>query len=368
MYRDAWIKVDLDAFKYNIKTIIKKTNKNLIAIVKANAYGCGIQEIYKAAEEAGACMFAVSSLEEAIALRNCGCKKDILILSYVSHEYIDIIKKNDLTLTTVSLDWIKTFSKYDASNIKVQIKLDTGMNRIGLKSEEELKEAIKILDNSKMIIEGIFTHFACSDEKENPMTNKQFKLFENTVKNCNRNFKWIHTSNSDGAFILNENFTNAVRVGISLLGINTYDKTLKNVLSLFCRITNVKKILKGETVSYGATYKALENEIIATLPIGYADGWIRKNQGRMVLVEDEYAEIVGRICMDQMMIKLKSKKNIGTLVELFGKNISIEKIANDLDTIPYEIITILSDRLTRVYFKDNRYLTNFNPRLNESEN
>ncbi len=368
MYRDAWIKVDLDAFKDNIRTDIKKTNKKIIAVIKADAYACGAKKIYSSALEAGVSLFGVSSLEEAVALRNYGCTTDILILGYVGLEYLDLVRKYDLTLTTISLDWVKELIKHQPENIKIQIKIDTGMNRIGIKSKEDLLKALSLLKENRVQLEGIFTHYACSDDQENQMTLNQFNIFKDMVNSCDTHFKWIHSSNSDASLSLNETFSNAVRIGISMLGINTYDKCLKNVLSLYCRIVNVKKVNRGESVSYGATYTTAQDEIIATVPIGYADGWLRRNQGRKVFVNNEYALIVGRICMDQLMIRLNRYAPTGTIVELFGEHIPIEDVAKENDTIPYEIITSLSDRLTRVYFENGAYLTNFNPRLNRSEN
>ena len=367
MYRDAWLKIDLDAFKDNIKTIIERSNKKLIAIIKADAYGCGSKTIYKAALEAGVSMFGVSSLEEALILRDAGCTADILILGYVGSENIDIVKENDFTLTTVSIEWIQEFVKNDCSNIKIQIKIDTGLNRIGLKGKEELKEALNLLENANFKIEGIFTHFACSDKDYGVKTKMQYESFLEILNSVNYDFKWIHCSNSDASMNLIDNVSNATRVGISLYGLNTYQKDLKIVVSLLCKMIHVKTVNKGETISYGADYTCEKDEIIATVPIGYADGWNKKNKDRSVYVEDCEAKIVGRVCMDQMMIKLEKFKPVGTLVELFGNNLPIEKVAKELDTTPYEVLTVLSDRLTRVYFENGEYLLNINPRLNRGE-
>ena len=367
MYRDAWVKIDIDAFKDNIKTIIKRSNKKLIAIIKADAYGCGAKTLYKYAFEAGVSMFGVSSLEEAIRLREDGCDSDILILGHTSSDNLDLIKKYDFTLTTVSMDWVDEFSNYDGSGVKVHIKVDTGMNRIGLKGIDEVKVTIDKLIKANYEVDGIFTHFACSDDDYNKKTKQQYEMFKNIVSNIDYKFNWIHCSNSDASMSIDDDLSNSVRVGLSLYGFNTYYKDLKPVVSLICNLINVKTVKKGEAISYGSTYVCEDDEIIGTIPIGYADGFNRKNSGRRVYIEGTTGVIVGRICMDQMMIKLGEYRPIGTRVELFGPHISIEEVAKDLDTISYEVLTVLSDRLTRVYFKDGKYLTDINPRLNRSE-
>ena len=367
MYRDAWVKIDIDAFKDNIKIIKERSNKKIIAIIKADAYGCGAKTIYKYAIEAGVSMFGVSSLEEAIRLREDGCTKDILILGHTSTYNLDLIKKYDFILSTVSKDWVDEFSKFDGENIRIHIKVDTGMNRIGLIGYDEVKESINKLKDSNYCVDGIFTHFACSDEDYNKMTKKQYELFKDIVERLDYKFNFIHCSNSDASMNIKDDLCNSARIGLSLFGLNTYHKDLKPVVSLICNLINVKTVKKGEAISYGSTYVCEKDEIIGTVPIGYADGFNRKNTGRRVYVEGTNGVIVGRICMDQMMIRLDEYRPVGTRVELFGKHISIEEVAKDLDTISYEVLSVLSDRLTRVYFKDGKYLTDINPRLNRKE-
>lgn len=367
MYRDAYVKVNLDSLKYNINYFQKRVNKTIIAIIKANAYGTGQKIIYETLKEEGINFFGVSSLEEAIMLRNDGCDDEILILGYVDPKNINIVKKYNLNISLVSLEHLNEIIKYDCDGLKVHIKIDTGMNRIGLKSFDDFKKAIDISNKNNIKLEGVFTHFACSDKNYEYKTKEQYEIFKDFVTRANYDFKYIHCANSDESLRLKEDFSNTCRVGISLYGFNSYTNELKNVISLICKIDNIKIIGKGESVSYGAEYVASGDEIIATLPIGYADGWNRNNSGREVYVENNRAVIVGKICMDQLMVRLDKMVPLKTTVELFGDNLSIEKVARENNTISYEIISSLSDRLTRVYYKDNKYFKNYNPRLNMEE-
>lgn len=366
MYRESWVEINLDALKRNFEYIKEKSKKNLICVIKANGYGSGDQQIIQTAMESGIHFFAVSSLDEALVLRNEGCNEKILILGYVDPRDIDLCIEHHISTTIVSLDWLKEIVKKDVQGLTVHLKIDTGMNRIGIKSEEECKEALQLCLNHQINPEGVFTHFACSDDASQAMTKRQYDLFVKRVTALNYNFEYIHCDNSDALLNFEDNFTNYGRLGISMYGISSHDKTLAPVFSLYSTISCIKEVDEGETISYGATYTTTSKEIIATLPIGYADGWLRKNQGRCLYVDGELAPIVGRICMDQCMIHLKKFYPVGTRVELFGNHISVCDVAHDLDTIPYEILTNLSERLTRVYIKNNQPLTISNARLERS--
>lgn len=363
MLRKTWLEINLDNLYDNCCFMIKHTNKKLIAVIKANGYGCGDVEIAKVALDAGASMLAVSSLDEAMALRNGGIEAPILILGYVEPSDASLLIENNISTSVVSLDWVKELVKENINGLKVHLKVDTGMNRIGIKDIDELKEAYEILKNAKADVEGIFTHYACSDVDPSFKTDEQFSKFKRAYKALNAKFKYVHCDNSDASLTYQEDITNSFRLGIGMYGYCSYKSELKKVISLYTTIINVKTVNKGETIGYGATYTCEEDEIIATLPIGYADGFIRKNSGRNVYVNGEYATIVGRVCMDQCMIKLSKKYPIGTIVELVGDHISIEDMAKDLDTIVYEIITNFNERLTRKYIKNNKEYLIVNKRV-----
>lgn len=367
MFRNSWVEIDLSALKHNFHEIKKYSDKEVICVIKANGYGSGDQFIIKAALQSGITMFAVSSLDEAIILRNEGCTSKILILGYVNPEDIDYCIKYDVSTTIVSLEWLKKVLLYPHQNLKLHLKVDTGMNRIGIKKISECKEALELCLDNELIPEGIFTHFACSDDENLEMTIRQYNMFKNVVDELNYPFVYIHCDNSDAIVSFHDECTNAVRLGIGMFGISSYKNNFKPVFSLYSTISNIKVVEPGETISYGATYTTTQNEIIATLPIGYADGWLRKNQGRSVWVEGEYAEIVGRVCMDQCMIRLQKFYPVGTKVELFGQHIHVQDVAHDLDTIAYEVLTGLSERLTRIYIENNEIVSENNARLKGSE-
>ena len=368
LYRDSWVEVDLDALRYNVSYIKNKRKKKLIAVIKANGYGCGDAMVAKTVEEAGADMLAVSSLEEALSLREEGIKKDILILGYVNPALADVLKKYDLCTTVVSKQWAEALIKQNCSGCRVHLKADTGMNRIGIKDVSELKDTLKLLVEHQVIVEGLFTHLACAEEVGNEENNLQLERFKRLQEALGYSFKWVHISNSDAAMHFDEENGNAVRCGLAMYGISSFDHKLKPVMALKSRIVYCKKVNRGEKIGYSWSYQTKEDEWIATIPIGYADGWWRKNQGRKAYVNGEVCEFVGRICMDQCMLKVPEGTKTGDIVELFGKNVPVTQVAIELDTIPYEVMTALTDRLTRVYLENDKQVKTVNSRFALFEN
>ncbi|RRC92145.1 alanine racemase [Erysipelotrichaceae bacterium OH741_COT-311] len=365
LYRDSWIQFNLDHLIYNIHYIKKKTNKKLMAVIKANGYGNGDIEVAKSAIEANIDYLCVSSLDEALNLRQHSIDVPILILGYVNPSYSSLLIEHSLTTTVVSIDWIHQLITDDIKDLKVHIKIDTGLNRIGLKTIEELQQAMLLLKEKGVVVEGIFTHFACSDQKDQTFTKQQYSLFKEFVKSCTHTFTYIHTNNTDASLSFDADITNCNRVGLGIYGYSSYDKQLKPCVSLYSKVIHCKKIKQGEYVSYGITYQAQKDEYILTIPIGYADGWIRKNQNRKVWIHGTLCTIVGRICMDQCMIQSDVFYPVGTVVELFGPHISLETVASELDTISYEVLTLLSDRLGKVYIKDNKETFRSTPRFDK---
>lgn len=362
-YRDSWIQIDLDVLKENINKLKSISNKKFIAVIKANGYGNGDIQIARACIEADVDILAVSCLDEALSLRKNDIDKDILVLGYVAKDYLKLCIENNITVTAVSSDWVNSIMDIDIDGLKLHVKIDTGMNRLGINYKEDINELIKSLVNKGVIIDGIFTHFACSDEEDNTLTNKQMERFKERLDKTDYKFNYIHTSNSDATIHYHEDISNATRCGLAMFGISSYTTDLKPVMSLYTKIVNVKTVSKGETIGYSATYTTSSDEIIATVPIGYADGWVRKHKGREVFVDGGYATIVGNVCMDQMMIRLDKHAEVGSVVELIGPNISIQRVAKEIDTIPYEVMTLLSDRLAKVFYEDGKCTQIVNPRL-----
>ena len=368
-FRKTWAEIDLDKFAYNIESMKVHTNKDIFCVVKANAYGHGDYYIAKQAQDLGCPYVAVSSLDEAIALRKQGFSGGILVLGYVSCDDIGIVIKEKITVTVVSYEWVKELcdSKEALNQLKVHLKVDTGMNRIGMKKVEHLQDSLLRLQNRGVQIEGIYTHYHSADDEDKTACIRQRNWFHMILDSLQFDFKWIHSANSDASIAFEDSRSNAIRVGLALYGVKNMESTisLKPILSLYTKITCVKTLQKNETIGYGATYRCNKEEIIATIPIGYGDGFIRANQGRFVCIEGHPYEIVGRICMDQCMIKLDKEYPVGTKVELISPYIPIERMAYELQMIPYEVLCLLSDRIPRVYIKNGTVIDSINNRIHK---
>lgn len=366
MYRNTWMEIDLDGIEENIRRIKKICGKRIIAVVKAGGYGCGDMMVARAARNAGAEMLAVSSSDEALILRNKGYEGPLLILGHTDAMDLGKLIQNHVTVPAYSMNWVKNAVKTDCSGLCVHIKCDTGMNRIGFRDGADIREAIRILLDHGCKVEGIFTHFACAESDE-AMTQRQFDAFSRFVKEAAYPFEWIHCDNSEATIRFRDDLSNACRLGIAMYGISETLHDLCHPVALYSRMFMVKRVPAGETVGYGATYTTKEDEWIGTMPIGYADGFIRRNQGRKVLVNGREARVVGRVCMDQTMIHLAQEEPEGSVVEIFGPHIAIEDMAEELETIPYEIFCLISDRVTRLYRSGGTIRYESNGRINESE-
>ncbi|UJL47044.1 alanine racemase [Virgibacillus sp. NKC19-16] len=366
-YRDTWVEVNLDAIGYNIKQMKEKLPKssNIIAVVKADGYGHGSVPVAKRALEAGAKALAVALLEEALVLREAGIDAPILVLGRTSPEAAPVASDHDITLTFFQEEWLQEVNTYKLEkNLKLHMKWDTGMGRIGIRTEEELKNILDALNkNPSIYLTGVFTHFATADEEDLTYFYKQKARFGALWAFFKENWPHdasIHIGNSAASIRLPEEMHDYIRFGISMYGLYPSGAVkakrqidLKQAFSLHSRLISVKKIAPGESVSYGATYTAEKSEWIGTIPIGYGDGWIRKLQGISVLVDGKRMPIVGRICMDQTMIQLDTEYPIGTKVTLIGAQdsdvIEMDEIANYVDTINYEIPCIINKRVPRIY-------------------
>ena len=366
-YRDTWAEIQLDYLQENVLSVRNHlpTDVDIFAVVKANGYGHGDVQVARTALEAGAHGLCVAFLDEALALRKNGIDVPILVLGASRPEDASIAAKNNISLTVFQKDWLeKAILTLNNHSLSVHVKCDTGMGRIGIRNKSELKNIVNVIEiNDNLIFEGIFTHFATADVLNTDYYEAQLHRFMEMVDALEKKPRYIHCANSAATLRFPQSGFNAVRLGIAMYGLSPSDEmsnlipfSLKEVFSLHTKIVHVKKLSPGESISYGATYQTKNEEWIATLPIGYADGWIRKLQGQVVLVEGKEAPIVGRICMDQCMIRLPYYMPIGTNVTLIGKQeglfISINDIANKLETINYEIPCTISKRVPRVYIKN----------------
>lgn len=373
--RPTWVEIDLDNLEYNMKEIRRITkSKEIIAVIKADAYGHGALEIAPVLIENGATRLAVALITEAMELRQGGIEAPIFILGYTPIDYAKEIIENDIEVTVYSYEYAKELSQIAVEynkNIKIHIAVDTGMGRIGfLPVEESVKDVYKISKLSNIIIEGLFSHFSSSDEKEKEYTNKQmnkFMWFDNKLQEVGINISIKHIANSAAVIDLPDTHLDAVRPGIIIFGcypseeVTKENINLKPVMSLKANITHVKNLPSGEFISYGRKFQTKRDSCIATIPIGYADGYTRLlfNKGK-VIIKGQLVPIVGRICMDQCMIDVTGIDDvkIGDEVILMGESngtrITAEDLAELLDTINYEVVCMISKRVPRVFVKDGK--------------
>ncbi|MCP3764030.1 alanine racemase [Domibacillus sp. A3M-37] len=376
-YRDTWAEINLDAIKWNVEKTMEHLDPSvfLFAVVKANAYGHGDLQVARAALKSGAKGLAVAFLDEAIKLRASGIDAPILVLGAIRPEDAHLAATKQISVTVHDEDWLTKACVKEDQLLNIHIKCDTGMGRIGLKTKEELQYVVRQIDQSAaFVFEGIFTHFATADERETGYMEKQLAQFRQLIDSLLVKPPFIHCSNSAATLRFKGSGCNAVRLGISMYGLTpSTDITpllpfgLKPAFSLKSKLVQVKKLEPGEKVSYGATYEASGHEWIGTLPIGYADGWIRKLGGQDVLIDGRRVPIVGRICMDQCMVRLPKEYKPGTLATLIGRQqnqeITMEEIAKKRETINYEIPCVITSRVPRVYIQEGKIVSIVNSLL-----
>ena len=358
MFRKTYVEVNLDNIQSNVEFFRNKSEKKIIGVVKANGYGAIDYMEAKALKEVGVDFFAVSSLDEALRLRTHDIDDKIIVLGYVPSDSMDIIRKQNISVVTISKEFVL---KTDLKDVCVQMKINTGMNRIGI-NPKDAKEILEILKAKGARIEGIMSHLSSADN-DPEYSLKQYELFRNCVRSLNYDFPCIHMNATDSAIIIEDDICTHQRIGLGLLGFSSYNVPVKPAIRLFSEVVMVKKLDKGETVSYGRHYVSDGSGYILTLPVGYGDGFFRANSGKKVYIGDEYATIAGSICMDQMMIHTNKPFETGTIVELFGDHISIEDRARELNTITYELLTSITDRVSRVYLKDGAVYKTIDQRL-----
>ena len=374
MNKRVWAEINLDAIAHNMRAIRDITNKSakIMAVVKADAYGHGFLEVTKTLLENGADYLAVALVEEALQLRKNNIDVPILVLGGVSYEAVGEMIENDIMPSVFSYEFAKIIS--DAAvkmgkTAKIHIKIDTGMSRIGFFAENEdtINEIEKIYNLPSIQIDGIFSHFACSDEKDTSYTHKQFDLFMKVcseLEKRNINIPIKHICNSAGIMMYPEMHLDMVRPGIILYGLYPSDDVDKSKLDLIpamsvkADVTHVKNTPAERGVSYGKTYITDKTTKIATVPVGYADGYSRLLSGKAEMyVNGENAKVIGRICMDQCMIDVTNVKNIniGDEVTIFGADtITADDVANWIGTINYEIICMIGKRVPRIYISDGK--------------
>ena len=370
IHRPAAVYVDLAAIRQNIKEEIKhlRPDQKLFAVVKANAYGHGAVRVAQEAVKVGVSGFCVAILDEALELRRAGIIQPILVLGVTPVKYASLAAVNGISLTVPNLKWLQDSEAELSQNhlqLKIHLAVDSGMGRIGFSEDDEFIAANDfLLNNSNFNVEGMFTHFASADSNDDSYFLNQVDRFAHFKKLLKLKPRWIHVDNTAASVFNKKVHSDLVRFGIGIYGLNPSSnpagpdlKTaikLKPAMSFVSELVQVHTIHKGQGVGYGSTYIADHDEIIGTVPVGYADGFIRKFQGFKIKVGSEYCPIVGRVCMDQLMVKLPCEMAVGTKVILISNDPdapnSIKKAADYVDSIHYEVACLLDDRLPRKYY------------------
>ncbi len=376
--RPVWVEINLDNLAHNIREVRRSVKKDTLvtAVIKADGYGHGAVEIANTLLQNGADRLAVATLSEALELRRVYKDESILVLGYTPETSAEDVILHDIIQTIYSLEQAEAFSKIaDELNreLKIHIKIDTGMSRLGLQPDIATVEIIKkIVQMPKIILEGLFTHFAVADELDKTFTYEQYEKFMDLCRILESQGVSIpikHVSNSAAIIDLPDMNLDMVRAGIMLYGLYPSDEVnkeeikLKQVMSLKVKISHLKELEAGRGISYGLKYVTSKNQKIATLPIGYADGFTRMLTGKAeVVVKGHRVPVVGRICMDQCMIDVSDIKDIkrGDEVILFGGQgedfIAIDEVASKLGTINYEIVCMMGKRIPRVYVKNSEII------------
>jgi len=370
-YRPTWAEIDLGAVAHNVREVRKKIGKKvrILGVVKADAYGHGVIPVSQAILAAGVSYLGVAGLDEALELREAGLKAPILIFGSSLPEEAEKIVKHNLTATVCTEEFASSLACLEGKGvqgqkIKVHVKVDTGMGRVGIYFEEATDFIRKLGKEKSLEIEGIYTHFPSADEEDNPFSLVQIERFKEVFGRLGRagtDIPLKHMANSAAILNLPESYFDLIRPGLLIYGLYPSlamkkSLNLRPALTLKTKIVYLKKTPSGRTISYGRTYVTGRETVIATLPVGYGDGYSRSlsNKGE-VLVRGKRAPVRGRICMDQTMVEVGHIPGVkvGDEVILIGnqneERITVEEIAEWIGTVPHEIVSRLGKRVGRVY-------------------
>ena len=372
--RPVWAEIDLDIIANNMRNIKKLAgDKEVMAVVKADCYGHGALDVAPVLLENGASRLAVAMLTEAIELRNNNITAPIMILGYTPLYLGEELINYDIEQTIYDLDYAKELSDLALTlnkKAKVHIALDTGMGRIGfLPSQESFNQVCEICSLKGLDVVGIFTHFSSADEKDKDYTHYQFNQISSFIEKLTEvgiNIPLKHASNSGAIIDMPNTYLDSVRAGIILYGyypsneVNKENLSIQPALTLKARIAHVKELEQGMYIGYNRTYKTTRKSIIATIPIGYADGFDRTQNNPKVMINGVLCDVVGRICMDQCMVKIPENLsvNIEDEVLIMGDEAGVtpEDLASRRGTINYEVLCSVSRRVSRDYILgDNTY-------------
>lgn len=356
--RATFMEVDLNKFNNNIKKIQQYVDfKKIMPVVKANAYGTYINKNLDIINNFD--IVAVAIVDEAIVLRQIGYNKEIFILNQPYIDELPEILEYNLTIGLSSEEFLNKIINLN-QKLKIHLEIETGMNRTGIQLKKLSEFINKIKQQPNIKVEGIYTHLSAADYDEE-YTKKQLSIFKQAVKVIKKEFqdiKYIHSSASNGLLNYKDDISNLVRAGMLMYGYDSFPGSARKIgvrpiCKLKTKITFIKEISKGESISYSRKFISKKNMKIATIPIGYADGLRRDlfNKGEVV-INNQKAKIVGTICMDSCMLDITDIQNVNVGTEVYiwdNKNITLENIAEKSNTINYEIISTISDRVPRFY-------------------
>ncbi len=345
--RKTICEVNLTNLGNNIKKIISEHDyKYNFGVVKANCYGHGDIKCIETIINSGCNYLAVATIKEALNIRKYFNDIPILFLGCIFPEDINICILNNITVTISSLDQVRELIDFDISDLKVHIKLNTGMNRLGFSSKNDVLYVYNTLKDL-CTIEGIYTHMYEASNID--IYTKQMSMFEDLCSVLSLDDLIVHTSASEALDLYpRSDIVNGCRIGIIMYGFGRRD--LLSTFSVKSNVIQINELNKGDVVGYNGTYVASDDgERIAVIPIGYADGIIRKNKGRSVYINNREYFIVGNICMDMMFVKVDDDVSIHDIVYVLKDNKHIEEVSEYLETIPYEVMCTISERVERVY-------------------
>ncbi|HWJ02297.1 MAG TPA: alanine racemase [Verrucomicrobiae bacterium] len=365
--RPVWAEIDLAAIAHNVSQVKNNTKSLVMAIVKANAYGHGAYPVAQAALRAGADRLGVAILAEALELRELGIRDPIMVLGYTPEHSANFVIENEIIQTVFTVSQAQALARA-ARNIGkkaiVHIKVDTGMSRIGF-GWNKVDEIARVCAVKDIHVEGIFTHFAVADIQDKSFTHTQLERFlscVNELESAGIHIPVKHAANSAAIIDMPEAHLDMVRPGIMIYGlapskeVNLTNYDLQPAMTLKAQIALVKELPVGETVSYGRTFKTQKTTQVATLPLGYADGYTRMLSGKSsALVRGVRAPVIGRICMDQCMLDVTDFPEVkaGDEVILFGRDknhrLPVDDLADILGTINYEMVCMVAARVPRIY-------------------
>ncbi|MCX6639385.1 MAG: alanine racemase [bacterium] len=365
--RPTYALIDLDALRHNYRMLHELSGKRAImAVVKANAYGHGLEDCARALVSEGVSYFGVGFLEEGMALRRAGIRKPILVLGGAVGYQAALFLEYDLELTVSSIALARKVAeevRHNGHRAKVHLKIDTGMGRIGVNWQNALPFVEEALSLPELDVVGIYSHFATADEEDESYSREQLERFNGLIAELRareHRLPKIHIANSGALFHQPDSHFDMVRLGISLYGClpgkgKSAEIQLEPVLSLLSEAVFVKRVPAGTPVSYGCTWRAPRETTIVTVPIGYGDGYPRALSNRgWVLIRGVRMPVVGTVCMDQIMVDAgETRVEVGDPVVLIGRQgeeqISAQEVADWLRTIPYEVTTQISARVPRVF-------------------